>query len=98
MSKRAEDLADKLYPFRYDSHGDVIDFKNTIILRGVCIEIYEQAEKDLALTWEDIEKITDIHRDVLFENPKRIMFSKENYEDTLIRFNKLREMLNPSQY
>lgn len=47
MSKRAEDLADKIYPFRYDSHGDVIDFKNTIILRGVCIEIYKQAEKDI---------------------------------------------------
>lgn len=54
MSKRAEDLADKIYPFRYDSHGDVIDFKNTIILRGVCIEIYEQAEKDTierAVAW-----------------------------------------------
>jgi hypothetical protein len=54
MNKRAEDLADKLYPFRYDSHGDVIDFKNTIILRGVCMESYEEAEKDTierAVAW-----------------------------------------------
>lgn len=52
---------------------------------------YEQAEKDLALTWEDIEKITDIHCNVLYNNPKRIMGAKENYEDTLRKFNEWRE-------
>ena len=86
MSKRAEDLADKIYPFRYDSHGDVIDFKNTIILRGVCIETYEQAEKDLALTWEDIKAIDELL--TLVYEPDN---EEEYYTRVLEEFNRKRE-------
>lgn len=78
MSKRAEEAALKAYPYDYPEREG---YK-----KG-----YEQAEKDLALTWEDIEKITDIHRNVLYDNPKRIMGAKENYEDTLKKFNEWRE-------
>ena len=89
MSKRAEERAMEVYPVLFserDGYPSPMPDRRNAFVKG-----YEQAEKDLALTWEDIQKITDIHRDVLFENPKRIMFSKENYEDTLVRFNKLRE-------
>ena len=99
MSKRAEERGLEAVPPRWrktkDGKGRV---DSALPVRKFYIRAYEHAEKDLALTWEDIQRITDIHRDVLFENPKRIMFSKENYEDTLVRFNKLREMLNPNQY
>ena len=61
--------------------------------REIFVQGYEQAEKDLALTSEDIEKIVDIHRDVLYDNPKRIMGAKENYEDTLRKFNEWREKI-----
>jgi len=45
--RRATDFAFSKYPFRYDSHGDVIDFENTVILQGVCRIGYMQAQKDV---------------------------------------------------
>lgn len=47
MSKRAIDFAYDKFPFRYDTHGDVINFENTIVLQGVCRIGYMQAEKDI---------------------------------------------------
>ena len=84
MSKRAEKVAWKVNP-RVSQAEDM--------WREIFVQGYEQAEKDLALTSEDIEKIVDIHRDVLYDNPKRIMGAKENYEDTLRKFNEWREKI-----
>ena len=47
MSKRATDFAADKFPFRYNAHGDVIDFESTIILQGACRIGYMQAEKDI---------------------------------------------------
>ena len=44
---------------------------------------YHQAEKDLALTWEDLEKLWELM------STKRIndgLFDKEDYEEVLKRF------------
>lgn len=100
MSKRAEEKALEAYPVKMtplvyqdliDQFGGKTEIDVNTYPRCLFQESYEQAEKDLALTWEDIEKITDIHRDVLYNNPKRIMGAKENYEDTLKKFNEWRE-------
>ena len=97
MSKRAEQAALETYPPTHSEgkrhakrvQSESVDTHQSV--RTIFQKAYEQAEKDLALTWEDIEKITDIHRDVLYNNPKRIMGAKENYEDTLKEFNEWRE-------
>ena len=92
MSKRAEEAALKTYPeLLSGSYFGPLPVDLNKVCREKYQEGYEQAEKNLALTWEDIEKITDIHRNVLYDNPKRIMGAKENYEDTLRKFNKWRE-------
>lgn len=100
MSKRAEEKALEAYPVKMtplvyqdliDQFGGKTEIDVNTYPRCLFQEGYELAEKDLALTWEDIEKIVDIHRDVLYDNPKRIMGAKENYEDTLRKFNEWRE-------
>lgn len=88
MSKRAEEAAWQLYPDYPTMDGGYVSQRKQ---RKLVMQGYEQAEKDLALTWRDIEKIVDIHRDVLFDNAKRIMGAKENYEDTLRKFNEWKE-------
>lgn len=97
MSKRAEQKALEAYPpihsdgKRHAKRVQSLSVDTRQSVRTVFQKGYEQAEKDLALTWEDIEKITDIHRNVLYDNPKRIMGAKENYGDTLRKFNEWRE-------
>jgi len=55
------------------------------------IKGYEQAEKDLALTWEDLEMIDRIMADVVnerFDGPTTV---EEDYKEVLRRFNKIKE-------
>lgn len=54
------------------------------------VEGYEQAEKDLALTWEDIRKIVVLFSDVSFEffDTKS---ANEMCEETLTRFKQFKE-------
>ena len=54
------------------------------------VEGYEQAEKDLALTWEDINKIEIIIKDVYRDYPHGIEVKQFGVE-VLNRFNKLKE-------
>ena len=77
---RAEEAANKAYP------GErCID---TLTKIGF-IEGYEQAEKDLALTPSDIEKIVDITFCIIKESSR--FLNKENfYGEVLKRFNKTR--------
>ena len=78
MSK-AKEFAYSKYP-KYKK-GVLYDLARNSIIQG-----YKQAEKDLALTWEDISDIIEIHEDVLE------MESCENiYIEVLNRFNKQRK-------
>ena len=56
---KAEKVAVKIYP-----HG-VFQGEEGDSLRAACMLGYGQAEKDLALTWEDIKLITTIADDML---------------------------------
>ena len=50
---------------------------------------YEQAEKDLALTWKDISIICQAYVDVNYEFDYHSL--QEKYEEILWRFNKAKE-------
>ena len=56
---------------------------------------YEQAEKDLELTWRDIEQILDIINNLVDENFNADDFgipaNKEFYQEVLKRFNKVQK-------
>lgn len=103
MSKRAEKMALTAHPdkvFRYKKIGDAdgvmtgesVDSQQYI--RDYFIEGYEQAEKDFALTWEDVAKIITIYEagidngDYLRYNEAKWM--KEYSQDILRKFNEQR--------
>lgn len=99
MSKRAEEAANEIYKDgielfgRRDKNGNLIIHPETMvgILRNACQRGYEQAEKDFALTWEDLEMIDHIMADVVderFEGPTTV---EEDYIEVLNRFNKSKE-------
>ena len=54
MSKRAEEAAMKAYPIWVNKDSLVKGFDWNEEYRDVFIQGYEQAEQDLALTWEDV--------------------------------------------
>ena len=78
-------------PADYESHylGDANAEKREGFIEG-----YHQAEKDLELTWEDIEKITDIWDDL---HEDEAVYSKtgydtpEFYQEILKRFKDFKE-------
>jgi len=92
MSKRAEEAALKAYPPTYTTvkryakrvQSELVDTHKPV--RAIFQQGYEQAEKDLALTWEDISEIAD-WISVCFTNCKEGDTSKEIYEEALRRFN-----------
>lgn len=96
MSKRAEQAALDKYP--RDIHRNLLDarYPNDINSRPrqAFIEGYEQAEKDLALTWEDIAKIDalilEANNEFAVDYSKEIT-RKQFYTEVLDRFNKLKE-------
>lgn len=54
---------------------------------AVYVEGYRQAEKDLELTWEDIQLIVNIDMDTNNEEAlTRVRENKEHYEEVLRRF------------
>ena len=64
MSK-AKELAELMFPEpQMENYDDILEYRNdrdwTIIARGAVVKGYEQAEKDLELTWQDIQRILDI--------------------------------------
>lgn len=85
MSKRAEEAALKAYPKEIrDKNGIVIDIGHPQWIRDYYIEGYEQAEKDLALTVEDVLLLIHIWTelpDLQFKTLEAIA------EETLKRFN-----------
>ena len=62
------------------------------IQRVAYIKGYHQAEKDLELTWEDIEKIDNItiRLDASLESRGMSMSNQEFYQEVLKRFNEQR--------
>lgn len=92
MSK-AEERAIEKYPKKIEWVGNQWDgapFDVNGESRVAYKQGYEQAEKDLALTWEDINKIEIIIKDVYRDYPHGIEVKQFGVE-VLNRFNKLKE-------
>ena len=89
MSK-AEERALERFPVHEGASKEWIEMH----LKGVCaeyIEGYHQAEKDLALTWEDIRVIVKTYSKIEYDkNYKWVSFS-EACKEVLNRFNKQKE-------
>lgn len=82
---RAEQAAVERFPHgKYDGEqGDA--------LRYACIAGYHKAEKDLALTWEDMVTINTLGSEVIGEHLFDNWSERQIYEEVLRRF---REMKN----
>ena len=89
MSK-AEERALEAYPKETrDITGFVVDIGHPQYMRDLYIEGYHQAEKDLELTWEDIEAINQLLWDLCEEYSGK----KDNegyYQEVLKRFKETR--------
>lgn len=88
MSNRAEQRALEAYPnesFVSEEYADMC--------RSFFIEGYEQAEKDLALTWEDVQLLDFYAMECQVEESKGRKFnsSQEFFEEVLRRFNAIKE-------
>ena len=84
MSKRAKEFALEAYPLEVFK-GSMCDRFRSLIALG-----YEHAEKDLALTWEDIKAIVTIADSMLTNTAwDAIDWPDEQkyYEEVLRRFN-----------
>ena len=81
MSKRAEQAALRAYPYETGVKGLICEQS-----RGIFIKGYEQAEKDLALTWEDVAYIVDTFYAVEGN-------TKEKCEEVLRRFNEYKKLV-----
>ena len=77
---RAEDLANK--------YCEGSSFEDACMERPAYIAGYHQAEKDLALTLQDIEAIDQIFTDVFKDG--FIILTNEYYQEVLNRFNKIK--------
>lgn len=95
MSK-AEKRALKAYPIVMSQYSDNCkEYDSNESDRLTFIEGYHQAEKDLALTWEDMRELHIIFTEVDVEiELGKIDIKTETlgyYEEVLNRFNKLKE-------
>ena len=85
---KAELAAYKAYPYETGTKGLICKNSRQIFIRG-----YEQAEKDLALTWQDIAKIDDMLREVgncIATSDLPTMGREDYYTEVLKRFNEIR--------
>ena len=101
MSKRSEEAALKLFPIQMElvplPNGDTIEEDVNRWKRKFAKMGYEQAEKDLALTWEDLRAINDLflkvdaensaaRDDDLIEQDLPFPYGQKFYEEVLRRF------------
>ena len=104
MSKSSEEAALKAYPdkvFRYKKIGDADgvmtgeSVESQQYIRVHFIEGYEQAEKDLALTWEDVAILITIYEQGVdngdYRRYNEAEWMKEYSQDILRRFNEIRK-------
>lgn len=91
MNKRAEERALEAYPTQ-DMYSSLLDGSNRL-KREVFIKGYSQAEKDLALTWEDMRRIIHIDEEMMDDPEVHPEWKEEQpyYEEVLRRFNKAKE-------
>lgn len=85
MSKRAEEAAKEIH------YLALIEANR--IAREQWNKGYKQAEKDLALTWEDIPKLIELTGKTyryFVDNGQEDVSLEELYEEVLRRFNKLK--------
>lgn len=95
---RAEEAANEIYKDgielfgRRDKNGNLIVHPETMvgILRNACQRGYEAAEKDLALTPDDIKLITKIHYEIVFKDTTGIKVG-DVASEVLTRFKQLKE-------
>lgn len=95
MSKRAFERAFEFYPLKdYNKEPNYIHSCDSKTLDVVYREVfqlgYTQAEKDLALTWEDVQLLDFYAMECQVEESKGRKFnsSQEFFEEVLRRFNK----------
>lgn len=88
MSKRAEQAAIKAYPVVIEEHTerDLNKPRRLSYING-----YEQAEKDLALTWEDVKKILMLTRISIANALPHVLSDEELAKEVLKRFNEQRK-------
>lgn len=95
MSKRAEEAALEAYPIHKvgDSTLPYGEWDLNGVSRRGYQEGYEQAEKDLELTWEDVQLLDLYAMECQVEESKGRKFnsSQEFFEEVLRRFNKAKE-------
>ena len=80
---KAEEAALKEYP-KQNMYEALLDGSNGL-RREVFIKGYEQAEQDLALTWEDVRKLCSLSFVVEVDLGREIS-DKQHYEEVLRRF------------
>ena len=77
-----------------DSYVDSYEDKWELLHKAVC-EGYEQAKKDLALTWEDIERIEhyceQVNREHNMGTFRGTPYGKSFYKEVARRFNAMKE-------
>ena len=78
--------SEKLHDYYGNAMLSVVQFDGYDI-KNAYIEGYRQAEKDFSLTWEDINRIEIIIKDVYRDYPHGIE-AKQFGEEVLNRFNK----------
>ena len=84
MSK-AEERAFERYPDYREMDGEYV---TQIHKRKVFAEGYQQAEKDLELTWKDMKRIIKYYQDIMAEK-SRPFVRVDDYKEVLKRFNKI---------
>ena len=92
MSK-AEEAAMKAYPEEIYEDDSWTDDLNKYQREGF-IKGYEQAEKDLALTWEDVLQIRGIMAQMCVEpdeHPEWLLTDEAYYEEVLRRFKEAKQ-------
>ena len=95
MSKQAEQAAKEIYKDgiellgRRDKNKNLIIHPETMvgILRDACQRGYEQAEKNLVLTWKDMQLIWQLC-DILNNEQPNLYGSKDFFTEVLNRYNK----------
>ena len=93
---KAESRALEFYPMKdYNKEPNYIHSCDSKMLDEVYRQVfmlgYEQAEKDLALTWEDMAMITTFGSEVIGEHLFDNWTEQQIYEEVLTRFKQIKE-------
>ena len=97
MSK-VKELAEQMFPEpQMENYDDILEYRNdrdwTFIVRGAFVKGYMQAEKDLELNWQDIQRIVKIADQIVDEDRRKFMAMEDEdyYKEVLARYVKQSE-------